>query len=89
MDQINIESKKGMGLKEKIEYEGSYLIERIKDTVLDASGTTWMFNNASSKVWDGLVFLILTYVRLWVKVGMFIAIMYGIGYLFFPHSMGK
>ena len=81
--------KKGGDLKEKLAYELTYLWERIKENVVDAAGIGWIFDKGLSKLWDVVVFLVITYIRWWIKIAIFIAFLYCLGWVMFPHSMGK
>ena len=84
-DCINKET----GLKEKLEFELSFFMSQLKETVINASGIGWLFEEGFSKVRNVIAVLFLIYIRWWIKLAIFI---YGLLFItswIFPHSGNK
>ena len=84
-DCINKET----GLKEKLAFELSFFMSQLKETVIDAIGIGWIFEDGFSKVRNVIAVLLLIYVRWWIKLAIFI---YGLLFItswIFPHSGAK
>lgn len=80
---------KKTGLKEKLAFELSFFMSQLKETVIDAAGIGWIFEDGFSKVRNVIAVLLLIYVRWWIKLAIFI---YGLLFItswIFPHSGAK
>lgn len=79
------DDKKGWDFKQKLVDLGHEIIETIKD----ATGLNWILDDGLNKVWNVIVVLIICYIRWWIKLAIFIGIIYLIAALIFPHSGTK
>lgn len=82
---IENEGKKGWDFKEKL----VDLLDEIIETVKDATGLNWILDDGLNKIWNVIAVLILCYIRWWIKLAIFIGIIYLIVALMFPHSGTK
>jgi hypothetical protein len=73
-------------LKADLAFEASFFMERLKETVIDAIGIGWIFEDGLSKIWSVISCLVLLYVRWWIKLAIFIYGALFITALVFPHS---
>ncbi len=89
MAEINEGANKGTDFKERIASELSSLIENIKETVIDAIGIGWIFDNGLSKIRDVIVWLFLFWLRWMIKLTIFILVTYWIVASLWPHGAAK
>src|SRR5208282_5600444 len=80
-------NKKGRDFKEKVVFDLAFFLSQLKETVVDAIGIGWIFENESlKKICDVIASLVLVYVRWWIKLAIFIGVIYLIVAVVFPHS---
>lgn len=80
---------KETGFKEKAALELSFFMGQLKETIIDAVGIGWIFENGLSKIWTVIAVVILWYVRWTIKLAIFIYGALFITALMFPHSGAK
>ena len=90
MTEMNSSLKKGTELKEKAVFDLPFFLSQLKETVVNAIGIGWIFENESlKKICDVIASLVLVYVRWWIKLAIFIGVIYLIIAVVFPHSGTK
>ena len=73
-------------LKADLEFEVSFFMGKLKETVIDAIGIGWIFEDGLSKVRNLIAVLILFYIRWMIKMGIFIYAALFITSWLCPHS---
>jgi hypothetical protein len=58
--------------KEKVAVELTFFMDQLKETVIDAIGIGWIFEDGLSKIWSVIAVMILWYVRWMIKLAIFI-----------------
>ncbi len=90
MTEMNSCLKKATELKEKAVFDWRFFLSQLKETVVNAVGIGWIFENESlKKICDVIASLVLVYVRWWIKLAIFIGVIYLIIAVVFPHSGTK
>jgi hypothetical protein len=72
MAEINDGINQGTDFREKVAFEFFFFMNKLKETVIDAIGIEWIFENGLSKVWSAMAVMILWYVRWMIKLAIFI-----------------
>ena len=88
MDLKNDE-KKGRDFKENVAFELSFFMNKLKETIIEAIGIGWIFEDGLSKIWSVIAVLILWYVRWMIKLAIFIYGALLITAWLCPHSGAK
>lgn len=88
MDLKN-DKKKGRDFKEKVAFELSFFMNKLKETIIEASGIGWVFEDGLSKILSVIAVMILWYVRWMIKLGIFIYGALLITAWLCPHSGAK
>ena len=73
-------------LKADLEFEVSFFMGKLKETVIDAIGIGWIFEDGLSKARNLIAVLILFYIRWMIKMGIFIYAALFITSWLCPHS---
>ena len=81
--------KNSMDFKEKVAFEWAFFMNKLKETVIDAIGIRWVFEDGLSKLWGAIAVMILWYVRWMIKLAIFIYGALFITWLFCSHSGAK
>ena len=89
MAEINENINKGTSFREGLAFELSFFMSQLKETVIDAVGIGWLFENGLSKIWPVIAVVTLWYVRWTIKLAIFIYGALFITALMFPHSGAK
>lgn len=76
-------------LKADLDLEVSFFMGKLKETVIDAVGIGWIFEDGLSKAWNLIAVLILLYVRWTIKLAIFILVALLITAWLCPHSGAK
>ena len=77
------------GFKEKVAFELSFFMGQLKETIIDAVGIGWIFEDGLSKIWSVIAVMILWYVRWTIKMAIFICGALFITAWLCPHSGAK
>ena len=83
------DDKNGMDFKDKVAFEWAFFMNKLKETVIDAIGIRWVFEDGLSKLWSAIAVMILWYVRWMIKMAIFIYGALFITWLFCSHSGAK
>ena len=89
MAEINEGINKGTDFREKVAFEFFFFMNKLKETVVDAIGIGWIFENGLSKIWSAMAVMILWYVRWMIKLAIFIYGALLITAWLCPHSGAK
>ena len=89
MAEINEGANKGTDFREKVAFELSYFMSELKETVIDAIGIRWIFDNGLSKIRVVIVWLFLFWLRWMIKISIFILVTYWIVASLWPHGAAK
>ena len=89
MAEINDGINQGTDFREKVAFEFFFFMNKLKETVIDAIGIEWIFENGLSKVWSAMAVMILWYVRWMIKLAIFIYGALLITAWLCPHSGAK
>ena len=83
------DDKNGMDFKEKVAFEWAFFMNKLKETVIDAIGIRWVFEDGLSKLWGAIAVMILWCVRWMIKMAIFIYGALFITWLLCSHSGAK
>jgi uncharacterized protein YsxB (DUF464 family) len=86
---VENDDKKGSDLKEKVAFELSFFMKKLKETVVDAIGIKWFFEDGLSMVCSGISVMILWYVRWMIMMAIFVYGALIITAWLCPHSGAK
>ena len=60
MAEINDGINQGTDFREKVAFEFFFFMNKLKETVIDAIGIEWIFENGLSKVWSAMAVMMPT-----------------------------
>lgn len=89
MAQTNDYINKSPDFKENVAFNLSFFMSQLKETVIDAVGIGWLFEDGLSNIWSAIVVVVLWYVRWMIKMGIFIYGALLITAWLCPHSGAK
>lgn len=89
MAQTNDYINKNADLKENVTFHLSFFMSQLKETIIDAVGIGWLFEDGLSNIWSAIVVMLLWYVRWMIRMGIFIYGALLITAWLCPHSGAK
>ena len=76
MAEMNSSINKGTNSKENAVFDLSFFLRQLKETVISALGIGWIFEDGATKLSNGVAAVVLVYVRWWIKLAVFIGVVY-------------
>jgi len=89
MAQTNDYINKSTDFRENVAFNLSFFMSQLKETVINAVGIGWLFEDGLSNIWSAIVVVVLWYVRWMIKMGIFIYGALLITAWLCPHSGAK